>query len=309
MKKTVMFLLILFILILSGCSADNINDGKSLDTVKLIISKDYGQEVLYDKDLPWRKNMTVMDLLSMSELKLDLSYGGTFINGIDGNISVNDSKSGRRTDWFFFANGIFADVGSLDYFPKGGEVIWWDYHSWDSKGGATTAAIGFISSLIENGYSGSKKPAYIYVNNEEFLFAENIEIRKISDWEVDKKNKETGPQIIFGQWQILNEIIELEKINKDYNKAGLFGSISSKNSLLLMDYKYDLLEEHKENAGYIFAVGQYSGDNSPIIIVTGIDEAGYESAKDIFINYPEKIKGKYSAAIINGEVIPLPLKN
>ena len=81
-----------------------------MDTVKLIISKDYGQEVLYDKDLPWRKNMTVMDLLSISELKLDLSYGGTFINGIAGNVSVNDSKSNRRMDWLFFVNGIFADM-------------------------------------------------------------------------------------------------------------------------------------------------------------------------------------------------------
>jgi hypothetical protein len=104
-EKTTIILLILFLL-LSGCSADNIDDGKSLDTVKLLISKEYGQEVLYDKDLPWRKNMTVMDLLSMSDLELTLSYGGTFINGIDGNISVNDSKSNRRMDWFFFVMGF-----------------------------------------------------------------------------------------------------------------------------------------------------------------------------------------------------------
>jgi hypothetical protein len=309
MRKTTIILLILFSLLLAGCSTGNSDDEKSLGTVKLIISKDYGQEVLYDKELPWRKNMTVMDLLSMSELKLDLSYGGTFINGIDGNISVNDSKSGRRTDWFFFANGIFADVGSLDYFPKGGEVIWWDYHSWDSKGGATTASIGFIPSLIEHGYSGSKKPAYSYVNNEDFLFAENIEIRNISEWESDQKDKEVGPKIIFGQWQTLSEILELREINQDYRKAGLFGIFSENNSLLFMDYKFTPLKEYKENAGYIFAVGQYSGDNSPNIIVTGIDKAGYESAKDIFINYPEKIKGKYSVAIINGEVVPLPLEN
>ena len=310
MRKTTIILLILFSLLLSGCSTGNSDDEKSLETVKLIISKDYGQEILYDKDLPWRKNMTVMDLLSMSDLELDLSYGGTFINGIDGNISVNDSKNNRRTDWFFFANGIFADVGSLDYFPKGGEVILLDYHYWDSKGGATTAAIGFLPSLIEHGYSDSKKPIYFYVNEaDSILLEEEKVIRNISEWESDQKDKEVGPKIVFGQWQTLNENLELRKINQDYRKAGLFGTISEEDSLLLMDYKFTPLEEYKENAGYIFAVGQYSGDNSPNIIVTGIDEAGYESAKDIFLNYPEKINGKYSVAIINGEVLLLPLKN
>ncbi len=167
-----------------------------------------------------------------------------------------------------------------------------------------------MPSLTEYGYSDSIKPTYFYFNEaDSILLKEEKLIRDISNWESDEKDKEVGPKIIFGKWQTLSEILELREINQDYRKAGLFGTISEEDSLLLMDYKFNPLEEYKENAGYIFAVGQYSGDNSPDIIVTGIDEAGYESAKDIFLNYPEKINGKYSVAIINGEVISLPLKN
>ena len=59
---------------------------------------------------------------------------GSFVDGINGLISKGTGLTGERLDWFYFVNGIFSDVGALDYFPEPGDVVWWDYRPWKMSG-------------------------------------------------------------------------------------------------------------------------------------------------------------------------------
>ena len=69
--------------------------------------------------------LTAMQALDR-ELDVDTAYGGRFVQSIEG---VEGDVSKRR-DWFWFLNGIEADLSAADYRLRPGDVEWWDFRSW-----------------------------------------------------------------------------------------------------------------------------------------------------------------------------------
>ncbi len=57
-------------------------------------------------------------------------FGGGFVQSIDG--LAAGTNGGRRSDWFFYVNGIESPIGSAEYDPSGGDRIWWDYRDWSA---------------------------------------------------------------------------------------------------------------------------------------------------------------------------------
>ncbi len=53
------------------------------------------------------------------------------MSGIDGLDSTFGGASSKdAADWFYWVDGLLADVGAADYELGGGETVWWDYHRW-----------------------------------------------------------------------------------------------------------------------------------------------------------------------------------
>ena len=62
---------------------------------------------------------------------VDTGYGGQFVSGIDGLRSTFGSvSSADAADWFYWVDGVMADVGADAWRLRGGETVWWDYHRW-----------------------------------------------------------------------------------------------------------------------------------------------------------------------------------
>lgn len=98
--------------------------------VRLVVSRDFGAAVLIDVTVPRGEKANVMRLLA-EHAKVETKYGGSFVNAIDGLKSTHGSASAADAkDWFYWVNGINADIGSADYELHGGETVWWDYHVW-----------------------------------------------------------------------------------------------------------------------------------------------------------------------------------
>ncbi|MBC7324497.1 MAG: DUF4430 domain-containing protein, partial [Moorella sp. (in: Bacteria)] len=126
--------------------------GMDKDTATLWITKDFGAQVLLAKEHTVGKNDTVFDMLD-ANAEVETAYGGAFISGINGLKSNSGGLSGKRMDWFYYVNGIFVDVGALDYRPNPGDVVWWDYHPWIS-GVSFPAVIGCYPEPFVHGYRG-----------------------------------------------------------------------------------------------------------------------------------------------------------
>ena len=98
--------------------------------VRLVVSRDFGGRVLTDVTVPAGQGMSVMRLLA-EHAKVDTGYGGQFVSGIDGLRSSFGSVAGAQAaDWFYWVDGVMADVGAEAWRLHGGETVWWDYHRW-----------------------------------------------------------------------------------------------------------------------------------------------------------------------------------
>ena len=98
--------------------------------VRLVVSRDFGATVMVDELAPAKQGLDVMRLLA-EHTTVDTSYGGQFVNGINGVRSTFGGVStATAADWFYWVDGVLADVGAADSKLKGGDTVWWDYHRW-----------------------------------------------------------------------------------------------------------------------------------------------------------------------------------
>ena len=107
------------------------SDGRTPEDgeIRLVVSRDFGAEVLRDVVVPAEAPTDVLRVLA-ENAELDTGYGGQFVNGIDGLKSTFGGGSADAADWFYWVDGVLGDVGAADWKLKGGETVWWDYHRW-----------------------------------------------------------------------------------------------------------------------------------------------------------------------------------
>ncbi len=100
-------------------------------TATLRVTRDFGDKLLAeatDTDPP--ASETVARFLDR-EADIKTSYGGNFIDSIDG-VAGNAIVSGRSYDWFFYVNGYWSPIGAGEAQVHPGDAIWWDYRDWSS---------------------------------------------------------------------------------------------------------------------------------------------------------------------------------
>ena len=96
--------------LLAGCG------GGTHGSATLWVTRDEGRTMLVDTTVP--AGETALQAL---DRKTDIAtrYGGKFVqsvNGVAGSIA-------RRSDWFYFVNGIEASVGAADHTLSPGDVV------------------------------------------------------------------------------------------------------------------------------------------------------------------------------------------
>ena len=110
----------------AGCG---VGAGEDTGTAELTVTRDYGAERLQSQEVDLRESDTVLSVLDQS-VEVKTRYGGGFVQSIDG--LSGGSDDGRRSDWFFYVNGIESPVGAAEYAPGDGDRIWWDHHDWST---------------------------------------------------------------------------------------------------------------------------------------------------------------------------------
>ncbi|MDD3878772.1 MAG: DUF4430 domain-containing protein, partial [Syntrophomonas sp.] len=84
--------------------------------VRLQVTASNGQEEIFDQEVELIKDTTVMDLLK-AHLTVTTSYGGEFVESINGLKSQRAGLGKEPKDWFFHINGTSASVGAASYHP------------------------------------------------------------------------------------------------------------------------------------------------------------------------------------------------
>ncbi len=94
---------------------------------ELRVSRDFGKRLLKAERVEKvRDDQTVMRLLRANN-EVKTRYGGRFVQAIAG---IEGGGASGSSDWFFYVNGLEADVGAAEYELSPGDVIQWDYRNW-----------------------------------------------------------------------------------------------------------------------------------------------------------------------------------
>lgn len=310
-------------MLITACSNNDNKDESTIDevstdsssSIELIISKDFGREIILNETVEFEKYWTVLDALD-SKVEIATDQGGGFISAINGHESHSKGGSANRLDWFYYVNGICADVGALDYDLNDGDVVWWDYHEWKSMDATNSTVVGLYPEPFVHGYRGKVSPTTIMCSEKnkklantllETLVEEGVETIGISQIENSIIENREGPLIVIGEWKELSEFEYIKKLNEAYERNGTYIHYDE-NNLELMDSGNEKKLYLHEVSGSIMSHGDGLGDENPLWIISGTDTIGLEKAIKLLIENSDNIYGTYSIAIEDNETFSLPLE-
>ncbi len=177
--------------------SDGVNNGES-GNATVIISINYGSKNILKKEV--RSGISALDALK-SVANVSTSYGGSFVSGING-IYGNVKK---QVAWFYYINGLLANVGANHYVLHSGDVMRWDYHHWSMSFKVSAELADFPEPFI-HGYEGKKRVTVIVYEDKYKEYAEQMykyldgrcRVRMINEKNINDDMEKRYNLIVFG---------------------------------------------------------------------------------------------------------------
>lgn len=305
----VLILVILAVLCLSGCGSKDA--GPSGGSVLFRVTRDFGREVLFSSQIDVGPGESALEALQ-KHLDVQTEYGGRFVAAIEGLASDGGGK--YRDDWFFYTNGITAAVGGADYYPREGDIIWWDYHPWGDLY-FTPAVTGAFPQPFISGYRGNnpgtvilatpagQKPAEAIKN---FLQEAGVHQVAVKPYDSALLANPREITMVIALWPELAQESYWQGMQDNRQKIGWFARLDTTGFTAL-----DLLEEreetHTHQVSAILTAGSGLGDLTPIWLITALEEASLHNAVDFILENPEGLAGSFGVLLTGKNMIPLPL--
>lgn len=317
-KKLCLFTLTaLLATIFCGCPVANPpaeDNGSSLTSeVRVVITQDFGKEVLLEQTVAIEANTSAMDVLQRVA-DVETEYGGGFAKTIN-DISSEYGGASKR-DWFFYINGIQSNTGALDYKLHDGDIQHWDFHDWSFRQ-SVPAIVGDFPEPFGNGYGGVSHPNIIVyqqgweedarriADRLDCLGIKGAAIRGISELQDDEK--ESGNLILLGT----SDFPLIAELNQVWGRLGFFAHFED-GVLKTFDSGGEPAADYGAGAGVIQATqnpwnAKGIGVCENIVwIVSGLDEAGVKEAVNILVSRDSDFKYACGVVIAAGEVIRVP---
>lgn len=310
-RISILFFILIIIVssMLSACQGEKASEG---ERVKLLVSTDFGKELIVNKDIYINPDISVIELLE-ENCEIETAYGGGFVNAINGLKSgFTGKKNKKKIDWFYYVNGMLSQVGADDYCLKNNDVVIWDYHDWSSNMYLTSIVGAYPYNFI-NGYEGNKLKLQIRNckgfqkesdNLIEFLNDRGIkDIEKVS-LEENGLDDEDINAIVIGKWEEISKIDYLKSIYEEGDKTGIFFKIEDNIKILNQSRE---ASRTIEKGAVITSIVKGYGSFGTIWLITGNDDELIKKAVKILYEAPEKIEGKFSVIVTSNDLINIPL--
>jgi hypothetical protein len=148
-------------LLLGGCG---IGPGEEQEGGAVIrVTRDFGhEEIGSTATKTLREDETVMRAMQ-SRFDVETRFGGRFVQSIDG---VKGAGPAGMRDWFFFVNGVEAEVGAAEYELAPGDRVQWDFRDWGTAM-RVAAIVGAFPEPFLNGIDGRRRPVRVECDEAE----------------------------------------------------------------------------------------------------------------------------------------------
>ena len=276
--------------------------------VRVVVCKNFGrEEILSSMAYNLSEGDSAMDALQ-TVADVETAYDGKFIN------SINGLKSGHKEDWFYFINGISANVGAMDYILSGGDVERWDYHDWSYQL-FIPAVIGDYPEPFRHGTEGNVLPTIIVYDREFEDDSHNIKnsLGELGVIDIGTKlsgnlaDSEKGNSNLILIGYPTNELIE--ELMENHKKLGFFAYFEN-NNIIILNSKGDKMERSDgalivatQNPWNPRGVGAFE---NVVWIISGTDEKEIKHAAAILSDRHKSLRNYFGAFIHDEEIISLP---
>ncbi len=286
----------------AGCG---LGPGEDLGSVDLTVTRDYGTRTLLNRRVDdVTEADTVMRVLERNA-KLATSYGGDFVDAIDGLEST--TSAGGYFDWLFYVNGVEATVGAAAYDLHGGEAIWWDYRDW-SAALHVPAVVGSWPQPFVDGYAGKHHPVAVECMGGDGACAAVRERLIDAGASPVSGAPADAIRVLVGPWAQVRRDPAAAQVERGVEASGVFAELSAAGG---DEYRLEGLDE-AGRAGRTFApdaglvAATRDGGGPPTWIVTGTSAAGVNAAAGLLD--AADLRNRYAVAIEGGRETPLPLR-
>jgi len=280
--------------------------------VTVVVTQDFGKEVLLEQKVEIEPDTTAMDALQMTA-RVETKYGGGFVSAINGVSSEYKGANKSMKDWFFYINGIASNVGARDYVLQNGDIEHWDFRDWRYHQ-FIPSIIGDFPQPFLSGYRGKVKPTVI-VYEQQFkegaqslaIWLKELGICEVSTVMYDQLSEGTKEQrnlILLGKPD--TELIS--ELNNAHNKLGFY-TYFHQGKLAVLDAEGKVTGEYGASTGLIQATqspwnpkGIGAGENV-VWMISGTDADGVQEAVGALINHYEDLRYAYAAVINKGKII------
>jgi hypothetical protein len=248
---------------------------------------------------------TVMRMLQRS-FKVTTRYGGGFVQSING-----VSGTAARRDWFYYVNGVQAQVGAASTAVHRGDRIWWDLHDWSATN-SVPAVVGSFPEPFLHGVKGRRLPTTLECAHDVSAACSRVAAElKAVGVPVATQLLGTGSgtdslAIVVGTWNDVHGTFAGELIAHGPSASGVYARFNGArgDSLELLDPHGRLVRRLGAGAGLIAATAQ--GSAEPAWLVTGADVAGVSAAAGALT--AARLVDHFALAVQGSTDLPVPLQ-
>ena len=307
MKKKVFAAAFIAFMLLTGCANEKVVQADK-NELTILVTRDYGREIIEEKIVLYKDGDTVMDLMQ-DNFDVETAYGGGFLNSIDGIVSGytgegNSQKKGTKMDWFYYINGVMAEVGADQYLAKDANTISWDFHDWGGDMYVKTRIDAWPERLdgrdVEISWSSEYEAEASKIKNAAQNAGGNVFDSDVESMDMDDFDKDA---IFIGTWEdaLNNEFIK--KAFKNRERAGLYTGFSDQ-GLLIFDDGGNICGSFETGAA-IVAIQKAYGSEAAVLLIIGNENSLVKKAVNIFMD-EESMKGAFAFAVTEDGVYGAP---
>jgi hypothetical protein len=144
-------------------------------------------------------------------------------------------------DWFYFVNGLEADVGAAEYSLSPGDVVQWDHRNWHGTP-EVRAIVGAFPEPFRNGSRGRRRPVRVEcADADEACQTVKRVLRDAGVPATGSSLGATGTQnvirVVVAPWQKARDLPSLAVLEQEPKRSGVFARFSKEGDLKLLDQR------------------------------------------------------------------------
>ena len=279
---------------LSGCG---LGAGTSPRGVQLTVTSWFGAHTIGAFAHPRVSGEeTVMSLL-MRNARVGTSYGGAFVQSIDGHAS--STGGAEPIGWFYFVNGVQAAAGAASTDVRSGDRIWWDLHDW-SQSEESPAVVGSFPAPFATGLEGRRLPVRVECARASLRACRTVTARLAAlgvhagTGAIDTGAEPHTLRVLVGAWTAIRGSAGVNVIERGPRASGVYARFSASGAALtLLDAQGQTVGVLGGGAGILAATRH--GADAPVWVVSGTDPAGVQRAARAFD--AQELRNRFALAV------------